>query len=216
MPSLKRSACKGVKVLITSGPTSVPIDDMRVITNRSTGEMGRLLASAFISAGAKVTLLEGAVTTPLPLPDGVNLQKFYFFHDLAALLNKELPHAYDIIIHAAAVSDFELKKPFRGKISSGLPISLQLSPTPKIISNIKGASPDSLLVGFKFESDIESRKSRAKALKLFKEDSCDLVVLNKMDTKGYAAVILDLEGGVSKTVKSKGALVSLLLTKVNV
>ena len=55
------SSLKNKKVLITCGPTWVPIDDMRVIANRSTGEMGYLLAEAFAKEETKVTLLLGPV-----------------------------------------------------------------------------------------------------------------------------------------------------------
>ena len=89
---------------------------MRVITNRSTGEMGRLIARAFAVKGNKVTLLEGkAASSKIKLGKTGSLRKFFYYDELARLLTQELKRGHDVVIHAAAVSDFELGKPFKGK-----------------------------------------------------------------------------------------------------
>lgn len=212
MPSSKRSAFKGLNVLISSGPTSVPIDAMRVITNRSSGEMGRLLAAAFQARGARVTMLEGAVTTSVPLANGIKVKKFYFFDDLADLLGKELRRPFDIVLHAAAVSDFSLKKPLKGKLSSRNDVCLMLHPTRKLIGMIKAMAPETRLVGFKFEPDIHRASTIAKAQRLIDEHSCTDVVLNEYDGKGYRALILSADGSRTRTVFSKSKLVELLLS----
>ena len=101
-----------MKVLVTCGPTWVPIDAVRVISNHSTGEMGRLIAAAFVKAGAKVRVLEGPMS----------------FDDFARKFKAACTKKYDIVVHAAAVSDFKLKTAAKGKLSSGKTLNLRLVP----------------------------------------------------------------------------------------
>ncbi len=207
MPSLKKSAFKGIRILITSGPTSVPIDDMRVITNRSTGEMGRLIAAYLSNAGASVTLLEGAVTTTALLSKKVNVRKFYFYKELALFLKEELSKKYSIIIHAAAVSDFSLKKTFRRKIDSKKQVNLELQPTRKLINLIKKFAPKSFLVGFKFESKINVQSPFDQIRSLFSDAACDLVVLNENNSIGYKALLVSANRKISSIMDSKKKLI---------
>jgi phosphopantothenoylcysteine decarboxylase/phosphopantothenate--cysteine ligase len=202
---------KNKRVLITSGPTSVPIDGMRVITNRSTGEMGRLLAGACLKRGVKVTLLEGAVTTELPLPRGVRQRKFYFFSELEKSFKLELGKRPDIVIHAAAVSDFRLSKKFKGKLSSGDKVKLKLVPTKKLVNGIKKAGRPAFLVAFKFEPKLGHDYILRKTRPLFKEAKCDLVVANSIKGKKYHAAVVYPDGRMSGGVSSKQALAQLLI-----
>ena len=77
------------RVLITCGPTWVPIDDVRVISNVSSGEMGHLIAQSFQSKGALVTIIEGPVTQTLE-DKKIKIIKYRFFDELARVLKKEL------------------------------------------------------------------------------------------------------------------------------
>jgi phosphopantothenoylcysteine decarboxylase/phosphopantothenate--cysteine ligase len=207
---------KNKRVLITSGPTSVPIDDMRVITNRSTGEMGRLLAAACQKRGAHVTLLEGAVTTGLPLTRGVRKRKFYFFSELEKALKLELGKRPDIVIHAAAVADFALPKIFKGKLSSGDKVKLELVPTKKLVNGIKNSGRPMFLVAFKFEPKLERRYILKKTRVLFNEAKCDLVAANCVKSGQYRACLVLPDGRMSGIVTSKQALVQLLLKSLKV
>lgn len=196
------------RILITSGPTSVSIDAMRVITNRSTGEIGRLIANAFAAKGCRVTLLEGAVTTAIPLKEGIKALKFFFFDELAALLRSELAKQPAIVIHAAAVSDFRFKKIVKGKIDSGDKLTLELVPTRKLVNGIKQFAPAALLVGFKFETTLS--RSVITSNKLFRVADCDLVVANAQTEKKYSAYLLNRTGVCSKRFSSKQGLVQAL------
>lgn len=80
---------KNKKVLITCGPTWIPIDAMRVISNRSTGRLGQIMALDLAQQGSKVTLLEGAVQEPLQSPK-IRVVKFLFFDEFAKLIEQEL------------------------------------------------------------------------------------------------------------------------------
>ncbi|MCH7561180.1 MAG: hypothetical protein IIC67_07430 [Thaumarchaeota archaeon] len=77
------------KVLITCGPTGVPIDTMRIISNLSSGTLGQMIARDFAKAGAKVTLLEGPVTKPLK-SGSIKILKFVFFDEFIELIKKEI------------------------------------------------------------------------------------------------------------------------------
>ncbi|MBF0619064.1 MAG: hypothetical protein HQL19_02730 [Candidatus Omnitrophica bacterium] len=209
--SLKRSVYKNRRVLITSGPTSVAMDDMRVLTNRSTGAMGRLLAQAFAARGADVTLLQGAVTADIKAPQGIKIVPFFFYDELAAALKRELIKKPEIVLHAAAISDFKPLKSFKGKLRSGEKITLELVPTRKLVTGIKALAPQAKLVGFKFESSIAKPGILNKVAPLFKDAKCDLVVANTQKGSAYKAFVISPDGSTTALVSSKQALVSMLM-----
>ena len=170
---------KHLSVLVTCGATWTPIDDVRVISNVSSGEMGHLITQAFQSQGASVTVIEGPVTHALAGKD-IKIIKYRFFDELAAALRKELLKKYDIIIHAAAVSDFRVKDVSKGKIASEKALSLKLVANPKLIQEIKRLSPKSFLVGFKLESKLNPKTILKTVKGLFTGAKCDLVVANSI------------------------------------
>jgi phosphopantothenoylcysteine decarboxylase/phosphopantothenate--cysteine ligase len=203
------------RILITSGPTAVPIDQMRVITNRSTGEMGRLIARAFAGKGHSVTLLEGkAASSRISLNKTITVKAFFYYDELARLLTQELKRGYDVVIHAAAVSDFKPGKMFKGKLSSGKTLRLELTPTKKLVSRIKAASRKTFLVGFKLETKLTRPFILARAKSLFKEAGCDLVVANVQEKHRYGACLVWPDGRMSPKVPSKAGLVRILLETI--
>ena len=193
-----------MRVLITCGATWTPIDDVRVISNVSSGEMGHLIARAFLDNGAFVTIIEGPVTHTLA-DKRIKIIKYRFFDELARVLNQELRKKYDIIIHAAAVSDFKAVRASKGKISSDKAVTLKLTATPKLIKDIKRLSPGSFLVGFKLESNLNP-KNIFKAVKpLFTSAGCDWVVANSLKN-GYRGFIVNGHGDILSKVTNKRAL----------
>ena len=107
------SVLKGKKVLITAGPTIEYIDPVRVITNQSTGKTGVLLASEFVSAGSKVTMIYGpGIEIP---PKGVKIIRVETSEEMSNALKKEMKQKFDIVILAAAVSDYTPEKPSKNK-----------------------------------------------------------------------------------------------------
>jgi phosphopantothenoylcysteine decarboxylase/phosphopantothenate--cysteine ligase len=207
-----RESGNPVRVLITCGATWVPIDDVRVISNVSTGEMGHLIAQAFSRKEAQVTLIEGPVTHSLA-DKKVKVIKYRFFDELARTLKTELLKKYDVVIHAAAVSDFKVKGHSKSKISSDSSLTLKLVPNPKLINDIKRLSPESLLVGFKLESNL-SPKSIFKTVKpLFTSAGCDLVVANTIN-KGYKGFIVNADGDILSKANKKQLLADLLVKEL--
>ena len=206
---------KGKHVLVTSGPAAVALDDVRVITNRSTGEMGRLIADALHREGARVTLLEGsAATSRLPLPEAIALKRFYFYDELDQGLVRELRKGYDVVIHAAAVPDFRPARACRGKMASGQALTLKLIPTKKLIGKIKQLSPRSLLVGFKLATRKFSGAFPLNVKDLFDKAGCDLVVANAYVDGNYQACLFGPQGRVSPEGLAKKALVKVLINAI--
>jgi phosphopantothenoylcysteine decarboxylase/phosphopantothenate--cysteine ligase len=182
----------GKKVLITAGPTWVPIDAARVISNTATGSTGILLAKKLAGRGARVTLMLGPVKSDYR-NKAVKIINFKFFNELRSWLKNELKKKrYDIIIHSAAVADYApAGQSRRKKISSGLKtLKLNLKPTPKLIDSLRKLSPASFLIGFKFEPDLQGDKLIKKAGRLIKRARLDLAVANSSCAKGYTAYLV--------------------------
>jgi len=194
---------KNKKVLITCGPTGVPIDTMRMISNLSSGALGQMMAEDFAKAGAKVTLLEGPVSRPLR-SRSIHILKFMFFDELLALIKKELKKKYDVCLHAAAVSDYRIKKPRKSKVSSQLKtLVLELVPTRKIINEIKRLNRNLFLVGFKLESKITKASAKQRSRALFQKAQCDLVVANSVQGQKYKGYILNKRNALLAHKKSR-------------
>ena len=208
---------EGKNVLVTCGPTWVPIDDVRVISNRSTGALGQSLAAVLDSRGARVTLLEGPVRRPLKSVS-VTVRPFCFYEELANLLRQELSSdAYRVVIHAAAVADYRLKHPRSTKISSqSKGLTLELVPTEKIIGRLKVLCPGIFLVGFKLESSLNKSLAVEKTRALFQEAGCDLVVANTVTDDQYQGYILDKQARFLAEVKSRQEMVEALVHQLDV
>ena len=166
-----------LKVLITGGGTSEPIDDVRVITNKSTGATASAIADHLIESGLQVTYLH-AESARLP-NYSCSLQAFSSFNDLSSKLTDQLTkNKFDFVIHAAAVSDYSVV-PQTGKMESQAEeITLTLKRNPKLIAQIKKLSPATALIGFKLTSTRDENVVAQKVNQLFETARCDYVVQN--------------------------------------
>lgn len=196
-----RESGSPLKVLVTCGPTWTPIDDVRVISNVSSGEMGHLIAQAFRRRSAQVTIIEGPVTHTL-IDKRIKIIKYRFFDELARVLNQELRKEYDIIIHAAAVSDFKVTGALKSKISSKKGVTLKLALMPKLIKHIKHLLPKSFLVGFKLEPNLNPKNILKTVQSLFTSSGCDLVVANSLKN-GYQGFIVNASGDILSKATNK-------------
>ena len=183
-------------ILITCGPTWVPIDAVRVISNISTGELGQRLAREARRRGASVTVFEGPVERRMT-DEGISVRPFKYYEDLMALIRSELvaeKKHYDAIFHAAAVSDYMIRNPLQEKMKSDqTDIRLDLVPLPKLIRSLRKISADSLLVGFKLEPDMSGDVAVGAAKGLFDAAYCDLVVANTLKERNYLGFVVDKE-----------------------
>ena len=199
------------RVLITSGPTWVAIDPVRVISNRSTGALGRILALLFSREKARVTLLEGPVPNT-PAVEKITVKKFFFYDDLRALMANEVRKKYDIVVHASAVSDYRVRSPRKKKLRSGsAALTIRLTPTAKIIETIKQRNADTFLVGFKLGGGVPQKKLIKNARALCVRARCDLVVANSLDGGKYTGIIIDSRGRVCARAKNRRALANTLI-----
>ena len=107
-----------MRILITAGPTREPIDDVRFISNRSSGQMGFALARAAADAGHDVTLLLGPVLMPPSVEDVARVIRFNTTAELEALLAEHFPQC-DVLIKAAAVADYRPAAQAEQKIKKG-------------------------------------------------------------------------------------------------
>lgn len=182
---------KNKKILITAGPTWVPIDNVRVISNISTGRTGILLSERLSGLGADVTLLLGPAQACC-LDKKIRLLRFRFFDELKKMLMAQLKlKKYAALIHCAAVSDYQSLKSFTRKESSNKQFwRIDLKPTEKIIDAIKKIDPSLCLVGFKYEPQAGKKLLIENAANLMHRASADLVVANSIIGKKYLAYII--------------------------
>jgi phosphopantothenoylcysteine decarboxylase/phosphopantothenate--cysteine ligase len=158
---------KGKKILITSGPTQEPIDDVRFITNRSSGKMGVALAKAALLMGAEVTIIAGPQEARIPLQLTVIKVKTAL-EMLEAMKEQALQH--DWIIGAAAVADYRLENPSSGKLRrSESSLQISLIPNPDIIAEAARLAPNAKVIGFAAEpsTDLSIAKEKIRKKSLF-------------------------------------------------
>lgn len=153
-----------LNVLLTAGPTTEPIDPVRVLSNRSSGKTGYALAEAAWEAGANVTLISGP--TALPCPYGVNrlnVETAQQMHD-AVMSNLS---GQDIFIAVAAVADWRIQNVSTEKIKkdgSSTP-ELKFEANPDILSNVAAQVDGPWCVGFAAETENLSEFAHAKRLR---------------------------------------------------
>jgi len=202
---------KAKKILVTCGPVWSRIDDVRVISNISSGQLGQTLAAGLERKGARVTLLLGPVTQPLTLTRSIRVRRFQYFDELQRLLAAELKNRYHAVIHAAAVSDYRVRNSSASKIPSGKTLlTLKLAPHPKLIDTIKKRAPRTRLVGFKLIPAGSDAILKTAANALLRKAHCDWVVANRI-RRGYRGLILDQSGSVRAAAAAKHVLVQRLI-----
>lgn len=178
------SILKNKKILITVGPTIERIDPIRIITNQSSGKTGVLLASELISSGAKVTLVYGPGSEGPP--KGAKIIKISTSSEMFSVIKKEMIKKFDIVIMAAAISDYTPEKPSKSKIKSiKNKINISLKKTPKIINFIKKYQENVFLVGFKAETNISKNELIIRAKKKMNESNADMIIANDIGSIRY-------------------------------
>ena len=194
------------KILVTAGPTWVPVDDVRVITNVFGGTTGYRIATLAAEMGAEVTLLLGPYTiretsamidepfrniltkvkniffakAKIFLAGGkIEIVNYQYFDELMSLMKEYISTGeYDAVIHSAAVADYAPLKT-DGKIGSGFnKFEIKTVQTPKIISYIKKWDANIFLVQFKLEVGLTEKELIARARAGLVKYAGDLVVAN--------------------------------------
>lgn len=179
----KKKVLSEKNILITSGGTMEYIDPIRVITNLSSGKMGNAIIKHSLELGANVTHIVGNFTTVPFSSNSSNLEtiKVNTSDEMYTRVISEISSKkFDIVIFAAAVTDFKLLQIHKKKIPSQIShsINLELVPTKKIIDEIKLIDKNIFLVGFKAYFDVSNTYLINKAKKKLKECNADIVVAN--------------------------------------
>jgi phosphopantothenoylcysteine decarboxylase/phosphopantothenate--cysteine ligase len=177
--------------LITAGPTYETMDNVRRLTNFSTGQLGTELANFLTARGHDVTLLIGEQATHPGERKARRVETFTTTASLRGKLQGLSAQSADAVFHAAAVSDFtfgkiwlrspsgELTEIKSGKISTRQGALLaELVPTPKIITELRDWFPNTKLIGWKFEVDGDHADVIQKAEDQLMDCSTDACVAN--------------------------------------
>ena len=211
--------------LITAGPTREAIDQVRFISNASSGKMGIALAQACEKGGAgNVCLILGPGVS---LPAGFDARKIKTIsvvstEDMLDSVTEELASGkYDVFISAGAPADYSVASPKKGKISTAENdhLSIQLNATRKIVSVVKEKYPDICVVAFKAEYGVNEGELIRKARESLEKSGSDLVIANDVGRadigfgSDYNEVILVPGEGEPKVLKkaSKDEIASQIL-----
>jgi phosphopantothenoylcysteine decarboxylase/phosphopantothenate--cysteine ligase len=169
----KQGVLKNKHVVISAGGTIEPIDPVRYISNRSSGKMGYALAKAAAEQGAQVTLVSASTTLPDPI--GIKTIHIQSAQDLSKQMIATLPTA-DVIIMAAAVSDYRVGEPAVNKLkkqASG-ELTLTLVENPDILAQLGAMKKEQYLVGFAAETQNLLAYAQTKLVK----KNADMLIAN--------------------------------------
>lgn len=177
--------------VITAGPTYETMDNVRRLTNFSTGRLGTELANYLSERGHQVTLLIGEQATHCGERKAQRVEKFTTTENLLCKFQALAQQNVGAVFHAAAVSDFrfgkiwlrseagELSEVQSGKISTRAGTLLaELVPTPKVIAELRGLFPAARLIGWKYEVDGDRASVLAAAERQIRECRTDACVAN--------------------------------------
>jgi len=178
--------------IVTAGPTYEPLDDVRRLTNFSTGRLGTELANFLAARGHTVILLVGESATYSGERRAQRVEIFTTTTNLRQKLKAVSAKKVDAIFHAAAVGDFAFGRIFMpnesGKLAEIKSVNkiptrpgkllVELVATPKIIAGLRGWFPRTRIVGWKFEADGTRADALSAAKRQIAECSTDLCVAN--------------------------------------
>ena len=171
---LVSKSLKGLRTVITAGPTREPIDPVRYITNRSSGKMGFALAAAARQAGADVVLVSGPVT--LPTPPGVERVDIETAQEMYDAVHARIADT-DLFIACAAVSDYRPRAPSDRKIKrSAGELTLELTCSLDTLTSVAKLANGPFTVGFAAETEDVSRHAREKLIR----KGLDMIAANQV------------------------------------
>lgn len=196
-----------MKLLVTSGGTKIPIDRVRDITNMSKGTFGSKIAAELLRMGHEVVFFKAKgsaapykfsidlhihgdedISTHLqPFQDLLRVRKNYreyeystfdqYAEALKFVIGVEQP---DVILLAAAVSDYGVENFVNGKVRSNDMFSIKLKQLPKLIYYVKEWAPNAKLVGFKLLVNSKTPELLAAAARSIQDNKCDMIVANDL------------------------------------
>jgi phosphopantothenoylcysteine decarboxylase/phosphopantothenate--cysteine ligase len=167
-----------LRFLVSAGPTREHIDDVRFLSNASSGRMGYAVAAAAAGAGHRVVVVTG--TTDLDVPRGVERVRVVSAADMLRAMTGGFGDA-DAVVMTAAVCDYRPARRARGKTKkTGAPHALRLRPTTDILETLGRRKRSQILVGFCLSTGDLVAEAAAKCAR----KRCDLMVANGPDALG--------------------------------
>lgn len=161
-----------MRVLITAGPTREYLDDVRYLSNASSGRMGYAIAQAGVQQGWEVVLVSGPVD--LPPPPGLEFHSVITTSDMRDAAVRLFPTCSGVIA-AAAVCDYKPRQRVAGKLSkTGGPITLEMIETDDVLAELGRMKTSQWVMGFA----LEAQNPRENALQKLRRKNCDWIVLN--------------------------------------
>ncbi len=163
-----------MRILITAGPTREYLDDVRYLSNASSGRMGYAIAEAVTAAGHQAVLVSGPVM--LAPPAGCEVHQVETTQDLLDTCNRLFIDCQGVIA-TAAVCDYRPRERFPGKLAkTGVSLELELVETADVLAELGIQKGNRWIVGFALESD---EFAHINALRKLKQKNCDAIVLNR-------------------------------------
>lgn len=196
------------KVIITSGATQEPLDQVRYLTNISRGTFGAMIADEAVIQGAEVYYIHGKNSAIPHFEHSMKMVPIQAVGDLLRELERLLLlEDAHVVIHSMAVSDFQLDMilNYQGrelrneKINAGQSLTVHLKPTPNIIPRIKAWKNDVFLVGFELEpvEDTEELVEIGRwSLVKNNMDLCVVRRLHKIKKEDHDAIFVNTKGEV--------------------
>ena len=191
---ISKKDLEGKRILITAGPSREYLDEIRFVSNNSSGRMGIEIAKEAAARGGDVLLVAGKCM--VKIPDYLNTINVVSTDDFIKTIKDELGYKdYDFFICAAAISDYSPTDCVEGKISSDdvkeLHISMRL--TPKIIDEARRKNHKVFIVAFKAETNVSRSELIDRAYDRLKRSDADLIVANDVGREDIGFVSKDNE-----------------------
>jgi phosphopantothenoylcysteine decarboxylase / phosphopantothenate---cysteine ligase len=184
-----------MRILITAGPTREYLDDVRYLSNASSGRMGYALAEAALKAGHQVVLVSGPVDLTPPM--GCEAHFVETTEELLIACQK-LFNGCDAVIATAAVCDYKPRERFSGKLAKkGVSLELELVETADVLAEMGQHKGERWIVGFALESD---EYAHVNAMRKLREKNCNAIVLNRPTAIGAADNSVEVIGPDGQTL----------------
>ncbi len=184
---LRGEDLRGVRILVTAGPTREYLDPVRFISNPSSGRMGVAVAREAFYRGARVKLIHGPLCSVEP-PQWIEKTSVESTEEMRKAVLREVEQGeYDIIVLAAAPADYRFKKTSSEKIDSTNRLVVELEPTPKIIRDValtaKSKKPSTIIIGFSAETVKDDRELVERAKRKMEKYGIDMIIANNVSRR---------------------------------